>query len=204
MVELDMNKQEGIPIEDCSLGNHHIKCFVLIDLGIQSTNWGPKHKIKLGFETHKKIQQGPEWAVGKPFGFYLTFSLSKNPKSSLMQFLTQWIPDLDSEIKKHSKDGKLQLRELVVGRYGTGSVGKQKWSDGNEHVALTGVFTAMDDHPSWETVNGPEGTSKDWRYPRGAREQRANALEKPVDYPNDFDKDQEGKVGTGFKPDEAF
>lgn len=193
MVELDTKTSSGPQIENPPTGNHHVQCFVVIDLGIHSSQFGPKHKIKIGFETHKKIENGPEWAIGRPFGFYRTFNLSANERSSLMQFLDNWIPNLQAEIDKYRKpNGNLDITNMLIKRYGTGNVQMERWNDGEDHITLKTVLPPMDDHPAWDLVNGPYGTDDNWRYPRSVREARQQAITPPADFPNQYDEDPQG------------
>jgi len=202
MVELNTKAQNESNIPEAPHGTHNLQCFVVIDLGQQKTNYGLKHKIKIGFESDQKIPMAegiPEWAQGKPYGFYKTFALSANEKSSLMKFLNNWFTDLESELEKNMKEnGKVDLSKLLVGRYGTGVIGNEKWNDGEMHTTLKSVIPASPGHKEWQLVNGPSGSSDSWKYPKSVREARANSLVKPEDYPNDFD--QENDSALDFPP----
>lgn len=65
-------------------GVHSAVCIDLIDLGIQPTQFGDKHKLRLVFEVEEKKEDG------KPFTISKSFTASLNPKATLAQFLAKW------------------------------------------------------------------------------------------------------------------
>jgi len=77
------NKPSGdfTPIPE---GIHHSVCVDLIDLGMQSTEFGDKHKLKLVFETAEMMTNGNPFTVSK------TFNASLHAKAKLAEFLTKW------------------------------------------------------------------------------------------------------------------
>ena len=78
------NKPSGGDFTPIPEGIHHSVCVDLIDLGMQSTEFGDKHKLKLVFETGEKM------ANGNPFTVSKTFNASLHAKAKLAEFLTKW------------------------------------------------------------------------------------------------------------------
>lgn len=65
-------------------GIHSAVCVDVIDLGIQETEFGPKHQLRLSFELEAKKDDGTPFVVSK------RFTASLHPKATLAQFLSKW------------------------------------------------------------------------------------------------------------------
>jgi hypothetical protein len=65
-------------------GIHLAVCVDVIDLGIVDTEYGPKPKVRLVFETKEKTDEGKHCTIGKQF------TASLNPKATLCKFLGSW------------------------------------------------------------------------------------------------------------------
>lgn len=66
-------------------GNHVARCYMVVDMGIQDTNFGKKHKIRIGFELSGELMQD-----GRPFGISKEYTASLSDKANLRHDLESW------------------------------------------------------------------------------------------------------------------
>lgn len=87
-----MAKEKGGDFKLASAGTHIAVCNMVIDLGLQPTGYGPKHKVFFRFElpdeTMEVERDGKRVTVPMAIGANFTVSLSK--KATLRSFLESW------------------------------------------------------------------------------------------------------------------
>lgn len=91
---MKLPSNEGGTFEKCPSGNHLAVCYQVVDLGTQQTNYGPKRRVWLGWETpHETMDDGRPYVIGKQY------TLSANEKATLRKDLESWrgSPFKDSE-----------------------------------------------------------------------------------------------------------
>jgi hypothetical protein len=79
-------------------------CVDYIDLGVQETQWGPKHQCKFVFETRETNDKG------YPVMIQRTFTKSLHEKSALKPFIENW---RGYELSPEEIGGKLKLDKMV-------------------------------------------------------------------------------------------
>ena len=73
-------------------GLHQCVCVDVIDLGMQPTSYGEKHKVKLVFELDLMNQQtGERYLATRPY------TLSLDDKATLLKDLQSWLGELSGE-----------------------------------------------------------------------------------------------------------
>ena len=77
-------RDNGKDFERIEPGLHHAVCSHVIDLGLQDTKYGPKHKIAICFELEEKMQDGRPFMQSKIYG------ASLNEKANLRHDLESW------------------------------------------------------------------------------------------------------------------
>ena len=66
-------------------GTHVARCYQLVDLGIQSSNYGDKHKVLVGWELPNEPMED-----GRPMVVSARYTLSLSEKAILRQHLETW------------------------------------------------------------------------------------------------------------------
>lgn len=67
------------------VGNHVAVCYMVVDLGMQQTNFGEKHKILIGWElVHEMMEDG------RPFVISQQYTASLSEKANLRRDLESW------------------------------------------------------------------------------------------------------------------
>lgn len=99
-------------------GIHSAVCVDVIDLGIQDTEFGPKHKLRLTFELEAKKEDGTT-----PFAVSKSFTASLHPKATLAQFIGKWRG-------KPIADGESINLEKLIGASATLVLGT--WQNGDK------------------------------------------------------------------------
>lgn len=74
----------GMAFDPAPEGLHRAVCVDVIDMGMQPTPWGEKHKVKLIWEVEA------EDVNGKRFQVRQTYTLSLNEKAKLSEHLESW------------------------------------------------------------------------------------------------------------------
>lgn len=69
-------------------GTHIAVCFLVADIGMQATNFGPKHKIIIGWELPQETIEVD--GVEKPMIIYQNYTASLSEKANLRQDLESW------------------------------------------------------------------------------------------------------------------
>jgi hypothetical protein len=98
-------------------GIHSAVCVDVIDLGIQDTEFGPKHKLRLTFELEAKQDDGSPFKVSK------SFTASLHPKATLAGFISKWRG-------KPVADGESINLEKLIGASATLVLGT--WQNGDK------------------------------------------------------------------------
>jgi hypothetical protein len=138
-------------------GTHLARCYRIVDLGTQKTEWQGqiKHlpKVMLQFEVHSEDDEGKPLRTdkGEPMSISKNFTLSLAEKATLRKDLASWrgrdfTPD---ELKG------FELKN-VLGAWAMLSITKSTGKDGNEYtniVSISGV-------PKQMKANLPEGHNK--------------------------------------------
>jgi hypothetical protein len=75
-------------------GTHTARCFAVIDLGTQTSEWQgqqvSKRKVLLGFELPDELHTFDEKEGPKPFSIWSRFTASLHPKGQLRPMLEAW------------------------------------------------------------------------------------------------------------------
>ena len=66
-------------------GTHVGRCYMVVDMGLQDTPFGAKHKIRIGWELSNELM-----ADGRPFSVSKEYTASLHPDSNLAQDLVSW------------------------------------------------------------------------------------------------------------------
>ncbi len=66
-------------------GTHVGRCYMVVDMGLQDTPFGAKHKIRIGWELTNELM-----ADGRPFSVSKEYTASLHPDSNLAQDLVSW------------------------------------------------------------------------------------------------------------------
>lgn len=66
-------------------GTHRSMCYMVVDLGMQPSNFGPKHKVMIGWELTDEPMDD-----GRPFTVSARYTASLNEKANLRQHLEAW------------------------------------------------------------------------------------------------------------------
>ena len=82
---LTVSKPEGGDFEPAPSGTHMARCYMVVDLGIQPTKYGDKHKIRIGWELSNE-----KMAAGRPFAVSQEYTASLHADSNLTKVLTSW------------------------------------------------------------------------------------------------------------------
>lgn len=82
---LTVSKPAGEDFELAPSGTHIARCYMVIDEGIQSTNFGDKHMIRLGWELSDELMKD-----GRPFAISREYNASLHADSNLTKDLTSW------------------------------------------------------------------------------------------------------------------
>lgn len=81
---LTVKKTEG-EFELSPQGTFAARCYMVVDLGIQDTTFGPKHKIRVGWELPTELMKD-----GRPFVIGKEYTASLHKDSALAQDLVSW------------------------------------------------------------------------------------------------------------------
>ncbi len=79
----------GGTFEKCPEGNHVARCYQVVDLGMQATPWGAKHKVRVAFELPNELMTEGE-NEGKPFSVSKNYTISLSEKANLRKDLEGW------------------------------------------------------------------------------------------------------------------
>jgi len=82
---LMVSKPEGGDFELAPSGTHIARCYMVIDEGIQKTNFGDKHMIRIGWELSNELM-----ADGRPFVVGKEYNANLHADSNLTKDLTSW------------------------------------------------------------------------------------------------------------------
>jgi hypothetical protein len=66
-------------------GTHVARCYMVVDMGMQETGYGPKHKAKIGFELPNELMED-----GRPFSVSQNYTVSLSEKANLRADLEAW------------------------------------------------------------------------------------------------------------------
>lgn len=82
---LTVKKPEDKEYQLAPQGTHLGVCYMVIDLGLQDTPFGAKHKIRIGWELPNEPMED-----GRPFVVSKEYTASLHPDSNLAQDLVAW------------------------------------------------------------------------------------------------------------------
>lgn len=89
-------EDSGGSFERCPPGMHLARCYRIIDLGTQKTEYMGQtkylHKIMLGWELHGTLDDGSPMVMkdGRPFSIFKNYTLSWSEKANLRLDLQSW------------------------------------------------------------------------------------------------------------------
>lgn len=82
---LTVKKPEDKEFQLAPQGTHIGRCYMVVDLGLQDTPFGAKHKIRVGWELPTELMED-----GRPFSVGKEYTASLHPDSGLAQDLVSW------------------------------------------------------------------------------------------------------------------
>lgn len=82
---LTLKKPEGGDFQMAPQGTHIARCYMVVDLGMQLTNFGSKHKIHVSWELPSELMED-----GRPFVVGKEYTASLHEESNLTADLTAW------------------------------------------------------------------------------------------------------------------
>lgn len=82
---LTVKKPEDKEFQLAPQGTHVGKCYMIVDMGLQDTPFGAKHKIRIGWELPNEAMED-----GRPFVVSKEYTASLHPDSNLAQDLISW------------------------------------------------------------------------------------------------------------------
>lgn len=151
-------EDKGGNFERCPSGMHLARCYRIIDLGTQKSEYMGQvkylHKVMLGWEIHGTDDNGKPLKMndGRPFGIFKNYTLSWSEKANLRLDLQSWRgrPFTQEEMRK------FDLKN-VLGAWCMLNVIERPGQDGKTYTNVNGVTPV----PAIIKQNGlPEGVNK--------------------------------------------
>lgn len=124
---MKLTNRSGGTYTPMPVGIHNCICVDLIDLGIQATEFGDKHRLKLVFESSLQKEDGSPMYITK------TFNASLHPKASLSEFLSKWRGAA-------FKDGETFDLELLLGVCATLVISHETNGEGKTYATIDTVI----------------------------------------------------------------
>jgi hypothetical protein len=133
-------EDKGGNFESCPAGMHLARCYRIVDLGTQKSEYMGQvkylHKIMLGWEIHGMNDDGSviKMRDGRPFGIFKNYTLSWSEKANLRLDLQSWRgkPFTQEEMRK------FDLKN-VLGAWCMLNVIERQGTDGNMYANVNGV-----------------------------------------------------------------
>lgn len=142
-------------------GMHLARCYRIIDLGTQISDWNGKinhlNKVMLQFEVHGEDDEGNPMKTdkGEPMSISKTYTLSLGDKANMRRDFTTW---RGKEFTEEEKKG-FSLKN-VVGVWAMLTIVKSTGADGREHANIEGINPV----PKPMKASLPEGHNKPLLY----------------------------------------
>ena len=132
--------EKGGDFERCPAGMHLARCYRIVDLGTQQSEYMGQvkflHKLMLGWEIHGMRDDGSTIKMkdGRPFGIFKNYTLSWSEKANLRLDLQSWRgkPFTQEEMRK------FDLKN-VLGAWCMLNVIDRDGKDGNAYANVAGV-----------------------------------------------------------------
>ena len=121
-------------------GMHLARCYRIIDMGTQPTNWkgkvGAQPKVMIQFEVHSEDAEGNALVTdkGEPMSISKNFTASLADKAILRQELENW----RSRAFTVDELAGFQLKN-VLGAWAMLSIVKEKGNDGNDYTNISSI-----------------------------------------------------------------
>lgn len=80
--------RRGGDYELAPAGTHVARCYAVIDLGMQDSQWGPKPKVHIRWELCNEMMDND--GEPRPFSVGATYTNSTDPKANLRHMLESW------------------------------------------------------------------------------------------------------------------
>lgn len=130
-------------------GVHVVRCFRLVDLGTQTSNWQGKETRQAKIQLSWELLGDERMSDGKPFSITRRLTASLGEKATLRALLKSWrgrdfTPD---ELKRFDL-------KTVVGVFGLGSV-IHETREGNTYANLASLMPLPKGMPKPDAVNAP-------------------------------------------------
>ena len=151
-------KESGGAFEACPSGMHLARCYRIVDLGTQKSEYMGQvkflHKIMLGWEIHTTKDDGTTLKMrdGRPFAMFKNYTLSWSEKANLRLDLQSWRgkPFTQEEMRRFDL-------ETVLGAWCLLNVIERPGKDGKNYVNIDTVTPV----PAMMKKAGlPEGVNK--------------------------------------------
>ena len=151
-------EESGGAFESCPSGMHLARCYRIVDLGTQKSEYMGQvkflHKIMLGWEIHTTKEDGTTLKMrdGRPFAMFKNYTLSWSEKANLRLDLQSWRgkPFTQEEMRRFDL-------ETVLGAWCLLNVIERPGKDGKTYVNIDTVTPV----PSMMKKAGlPEGVNK--------------------------------------------
>lgn len=178
-MSLKVNNQGGGDFELVPEGLYNARCYRLIDLGTQTSEWKGKIKELKKIMISWELLDDPKMEDGRPFSVHKNYTASLGEKANLRADLEAWRNKkfTDAELEEfdlntilgaycqiqvvHSEDGKFANVQSIVTFKGT-----EKPEPVNENVAFDidepdmKVFEALSDNMKAKIQQAPEWSQK--------------------------------------------
>jgi hypothetical protein len=151
-------EESGGSFEACPSGMHLAKCYRIVDLGTQKSEYMGQvkylHKIMLGWEIHTTKEDGSALKMrdGRPFAMFKNYTLSWSEKANLRLDLQSWRgkPFTQEEMRRFDL-------ETVLGAWCLLNVIERPGKDGKNYVNIDTVTPVP---PMMKKAGLPEGVNK--------------------------------------------
>ena len=151
-------EESGGSFESCPSGMHLARCYRIVDLGTQKSEYMGQvkylHKIMLGWEIHTIKEDGTALKMrdGRPFAMFKNYTLSWSEKANLRLDLQSWRgkPFTQEEMRRFDL-------ETILGAWCLLNVLERPGKDGKNYVNIDTVTPVP---PMMKKSGLPEGVNK--------------------------------------------
>ena len=166
-------------------GEHPAVCVDIVDLGLQDTKYGPKHKVQFIFASDETLRGGEY--DGQPALLFATFSNTSSSQGNLRPFVEAWSGGAMSDDEIEALE-----RDEMVGQPATVTVEHNEGAQGDVFANIAGIAPGTDDEtlPEWMT-EAIKGYTRPEKVEAKAQEGQRRA--------RDADKPAPAKGGGGRK-----
>ena len=143
--------------ERCPPGLHLARCYRIVDLGTQRSEYKGQvkflHKIMIGWEIHGTREDGTALSMrdGRPFGIFKNYTMSWSDKANLRLDLQSWRgkPFTQEEMRRFDLSN-------ILGAWCMLNIIERPGTDGRDYTNVNGITPV----PSVIKQNLPQGVNK--------------------------------------------